>query len=109
MVRVRGVHVGEYPALEDVDAVMITGSRESLFFSSFFFIFSSPPFVLAARAHNRGGEEWEIWKKGGEWKERKSERNEKKEEKAKIKNIYIYIYLYTADSTHWEASRIQCV
>lgn len=36
VVSVRGVQVGEYPRLEDVDAVLVTGSRE-FFFSFLFF------------------------------------------------------------------------
>lgn len=31
VVSVRGVQVGEYPRLEDIDAVLVTGSRECLF------------------------------------------------------------------------------
>ena len=72
VVRVRGVHVGEYPALEDVDAVMITGSRES---PLFFFFLSSPSLLFWLPGH--------ATEEGGGRKERKSERNEeKKKEKA---------------------------
>lgn len=30
VVSVRGVQVGEYPRVEDIDAVLVTGSRECL-------------------------------------------------------------------------------
>lgn len=36
VVSVRGVQVGEYPRLEDVDAVLVTGSRESLLLFIYF-------------------------------------------------------------------------